>query len=346
MLTVYSDDHRLHHGKFEFAEGELVPAFESPDRADMVLEAVREAGLGKVSEPDDFGLDPVLRVHDRRFVEFLRQAWSLWSAAGRDHDALPYTFTSRDLRQVEPDHIDGKLGYFAFDAGTPITAGTWQAAASATNVALTGAARLQEEGQHVFSLCRPPGHHASADCYGGYCFLNNAAIAAQYLLDNRASRVAILDIDYHHGNGTQSIFYERDDVLFTSVHGDPDQEYPYFLGRADEEGRGDGKGFNVNFPLPWDTDAGNWFEALDAALRAIAGYSPDFIVVSLGVDAFIDDPISRFRLSSDDFLAVGERIANLGPPILFVMEGGYAVAEIGTNVANVLLGANRVANNQ
>lgn len=344
MNTVYSDDHRLHHGKFEFAEGELVAAFECPERADFVLEAVRNARLGDVIEPGDFGLDPVHRVHDRRFVEFLREAWDLWSAEGRDHDALPYTFTSRDLRQVEPDHIDGKLGYFAFDAGTPITAGTWQAVAAAANVALTGAARLLDGDRQVFSLCRPPGHHAAADCYGGYCFLNNAAIATQFLLDKRASRVAILDIDYHHGNGTQSIFYDRNDVLFVSVHGDPDQEYPYFLGRADEEGRGAGKGFNVNLPLPWDTEASRWFDAFETALAAIASFAPDCLVVSLGVDTFIDDPISRFRLTGADFVAVGERVGNLGLPTLFVLEGGYAVAEIGTNVANVLFGAQRANN--
>ena len=346
MITVYSDEHRLHNGKSEFAEGKLVPAFESPDRADIVLAAVRDAQLGAVIEPDNFGLDPVLRVHDRRFVEFLGEAWDLWTAEGREHDALPYTFTSRDLHQVEPDHIDGKLGYYAFDAGTPIMAGTWQAVATAANVALTGAARLLDDEQIVFSLCRPPGHHAAADCYGGYCFLNNAAIAAQYLLDNAARRVAILDVDYHHGNGTQAIFYERDDVLFASIHADPDQEYPYFLGRADEQGASAGEGFNVNLPLPWDSDASSWFDALDIALEAIAACSPDYLVISLGVDAFVEDPISRFRLTSDDFRTVGERIAALGLPMLFVMEGGYAVAEIGTNVANVLTGASRLDNNR
>ena len=346
MITVYSDDHRLHNGKFEFAEGKLVPAFECPDRADIVLEAVRNAGLGDVIEPNDFGLDPVLRVHDRRFVDFLSKAWDLWSAEGREHDALPYTFTSRDLRQCEPDHIDGKLGYFAFDAGTPITAGTWAAVVAAANVALTGAARLLDGDRPVFSLCRPPGHHAAADCYGGYCFLNNAAIAAQFLLDDSASRVAILDIDYHHGNGTQSIFYDRDDVLFASIHADPDQEFPYFLGREDEKGLGAGVGCNINFPLAWNTEPAEWFAALDAAIQSIARFSPDSIVVSLGVDTYMNDPISRFRLTSEDFLAVGERIARLGLPILFVMEGGYAVDEIGTNVANVLLGTQQESDDE
>ena len=190
----------------------------------------------------------------------------------------------------------------------------------------------------TFALTRPPGHHAGADFFGGDCFLNNAALAAQHLLDDGLERVAILDIDYHHGNGTQSIFYQRRDVLFTSIHGDPRQEYPFFLGHADEIGADAGLGFNMNLPLPHGASASEWFMALESACVKIASYAPQALVVSLGVDIFSGDPLSTFAVASSDFLGIGERIAGLGLPTVFVMEGGYAVAELGINVVNVLEG--------
>ena len=341
MLTIYSDDHQLHRGEFELSDGKLVPCYEKPERAELVLESVRQAALGEIVAPEEFGLDPILRVHDARFIDFLQNAWTMWTEAGRTGDALPLSWPIRGMRQIEPEHIDGKLSFFSFDAGSPITRGTWRAAKSSANVALTGAARLRAGDDCVFSLCRPPGHHAAADFIGGYCYLNNAAIAAQDLLDEGAKQIAILDIDYHHGNGTQSIFYDRDDVLFVSIHADPAQEYPYFLGRADETGNGKGEGYNANFPLRWQSDAELWLKALDDGLRLIADYAPDYLLISLGVDTFIDDPISEFRLTSDDYLRVGSRIAALGLPMHFILEGGYAVEAIGTNVANVLRGAAR-----
>lgn len=346
MLTIYSDDHQLHRGKYELSDGKLVPCYETPERAELVLASVREAALGEIVAPDDFGLDPILRVHDERFVEFLQQAWDLWTGAGRDGDALPLSWPVRGMRQIEPEHIDGKLSFFSFDAGSPITSGTWQAARSSANVALTGAAHLRAGDQCVFSLCRPPGHHAAADYIGGYCYLNNAAIAAQNFLDEGAKTVAILDIDYHHGNGTQSIFYDRNDVLFVSIHGDPAQEYPYFLGRADETGTGKGAGCNLNLPLRWQSSAELWLAALDDGLQHIADFAPDYLLISLGVDTFIEDPISEFRLTSDDYLLVGERIAALGIPMHFILEGGYAVDAIGTNVSNVLRGASQAKTTQ
>lgn len=341
MLTIYSDDHRLHHGKGELNDGELQPCYECPERADQVLAAVRQAQLGDIVTPGEFGLDPVRAVHDARYVDFLQQAWDLWAAEGRSSDALPLAWPVRGLRALEPDYIDGKLSYYSFDAGTPITAGTWAAITTGANIAVTGATRLLAGDRVAFALSRPPGHHAARDYFGGYCFLNNAAIAAQYLLDNGAARVAILDVDYHHGNGTQSIFYDRNDVLFVSIHADPKQEYPYFLGHADEHGEGDGDGFNLNLPLPWQTGGDAWFAALETGLARVRDFAPDYVVVSLGVDTYVGDPISQFCLESDDYLTMGSRIADLGAPLLFVLEGGYAVADVGTNVANVLVGATR-----
>ncbi len=339
MLTIYSDDHRLHHGNAELIDGTLKPCFEMPSRADMVLERVRKVGLGDVAGPREYGLEPVLRVHDAGYVEFLETAWSRWQATGRQHDALPLVWPVRDLRiDRKPQDIDGLMGYYAFDAGVPITAGTWRAVRSSANVALTALDEMLVSGRSTFALCRPPGHHAAAAYMGGYCYLNNAAIAAQALRDKGAQRVAVLDVDYHHGNGTQSIFYDRADVMFVSLHGDPAVEYPYFLGYADEPGAGAGLGYNHNYPLAHGTDWAVYETALADACGKIAAYAPDAVVVSLGVDTFEQDPISRFRLKNADYLKMGEMIGRLGKPTLFVMEGGYAVEDIGINAVNVLTG--------
>ncbi len=303
-----------------------------------MIERVRAAGLGEVVGPKDFGRAPLERVHAENFLRFLETAWDAWVAAHGAYDALPLVWPTRGFRHIEPEAIDGKLSYFSLDAGTPITAGTWRAITASANVALTGRERVAGGEGAVFSLCRPPGHHASADIYGGYCFLNNAAIAAEAFRDDGAGRVAILDIDYHHGNGTQTVFYDRDDVLFASLHGHPKQEFPYFLGYEEETGEGAGAGFNLNYPLRWGTGFDLWGAALDHACARIADYGPDALVVSLGVDTFEADPISQFRLQSEDYLKIGSRIAALGRPTLFVMEGGYAVTEIGVNTVNVLLG--------
>ena len=339
MLTIYSDDHHLHHGNTELIGGLLQPCFEMPRRADTVLARVKAVGLGEIIPPEAFGLDPVYRVHRRDYVDFLSTAWDEWAATGRSHDALPLVWPVRGLRTDRvPEDIDGKLGYYAMDAGVPITAGSWRAITASANVALTGAARIAAGAREAFALCRPPGHHAAADYMGGYCYLNNAAIAAQYLLDHGAGRVAVLDVDYHHGNGTQSIFYARADVLVANIHADPRVEYPSFLGYADEKGEGDGLGFNLNYPLPHGTAWDDYAVALADACRSIAAYEPDAVVVSLGVDTFEHDPISRFRLRNDDYLRIGEAIGALAKPTLFVMEGGYAVDDIGVNAVNVLRG--------
>lgn len=339
MLTVYSELHKLHHGRNELMAGRLMPVFEMPRRAEIILSRVREVKLGEVIEPKEFGLEPLLRVHKPNYVRFLRTAWEEWSQLGRTHDALPYAWPVRRMGQErEPQQVDARLGFFSFDAASPITPGTWRAVISSANVALTAAERVREGLKTAFALCRPPGHHAAQDYMGGYCFLNNAAIAAQYFLDTGAERVAILDVDYHHGNGTQAIFYDRADVLVVNLHGDPRVEYPYFLGYADERGAGAGEGYNLNYPMPWGTEFSAWMGVLEEACTHLQSYAPDVLVVSLGVDTFRGDPISQFQLESPDYLHVGERIAKLGLPTLFVMEGGYAVEEIGTNAVNVLQG--------
>jgi acetoin utilization deacetylase AcuC-like enzyme len=338
MLTVYSEKHFLRSSRTELSGGELVRPHESAERAQSVLDRVTATGLGDVVSPTQFGLEPVLRVHEAQFVDFLGSAWKDWVAAGHKGEAIPDCWPARRMVQRIPDSIAGKLGYYAMAAETSISAGSWEAALASAEVALTAAARISVGERSVFALCRPPGHHAARDLYGGYCFLNNAAIAAQYLRDHGSSRVAILDVDFHHGNGTQDIFYERSDVLYSSIHGDPLEAFPYFSGYADEVGAGEGVGYNQNLPLPRGTDFGGWRVALDTALARIDRFAPSALVVSLGVDTFEHDPISFFKLRGEDFTQLGRLIGALRIPTLFVLEGGYAVAEIGVNAVNVLQG--------
>ena len=338
MDTIFSEKHRLRNAKTELYGGQLVEPFERPSRAEYIIDRVRSVGLGAVHEPTDYGMAPILAVHDADFVDFLQVAWRDWAAEGFEGEAITTVWPARRMVQKIPTHIEGRLGYYALASETAITDGTWEAAYAAAQVALTGAAQIHAGARSVFSLCRPPGHHAALDMFGGYCFLNNAAIAAQYLRDNGAQKVAILDVDFHHGNGTQDIFYDRDDVLFLSLHGDPMHAFPHFLGHADETGSGAGQGFNVNYPMPPGTDFTTWRAALGDALEKVTAFAPDVLIISLGVDTFENDPISMFKLKSDDFITYGADIAELNLPTLFVMEGGYDIGEIGINTVNVLQG--------
>src|SRR5262249_37978401 len=339
MKTVFSEDHRLQDGKSELIDGKLLPCFEMPRRAEIVLARVRQQKLGEVLSPQNFGLEPVRRVHEAGFVEFLAAAWERWVAAHDAYDALPLCWRAPGMRRsIVPITIDGQLSHYSFDAGTPITAGPLRAITASANVALSGQALVAAGDRVAFALCRPPGHHAGSDFYGGYCFLNNAAIAAQAFRDGGAGKVAVLDVDYHHGNGTQEIFWRRGDVLFASIHADPRQEYPFFLGHADETGEGDGERPQLNLPLPWGSAWRDYEPALKQALGAIRRFGADALVVSLGVDTFEQDPISRFKLVHDDYLRMGEMIAGAGLSTLFVMEGGYAVEALGINAVNVLAG--------
>src|SRR5919198_1035756 len=338
MRVIHSALHARHDGGMELYRGQLVPCFEAPARAELILGAVRRAGF-EVSEPRDFAVEALQRVHDAVFVEFLQTAHAEWRAAGKDGFMLPSAFPARGLRRDHvPSGINGKMGYYCFDPGTPVVVGTWVAAFAAACCALTAAASVAEGARSAYSLCRPPGHHAARAAYGGYCYLNNAALAAQHLRDCGFRQVAVLDVDAHHGNGTQDIFWDRADVLFVSIHGTPETEYPYFLGYADERGAGAGEGFTRNFPMPHDTTWAQYSGTLDAALDVVAEFTPDALVVSLGVDTFEGDPIGPFALRGEHYPLMGRRIAALRVPTVLVQEGGYAVTDIGANVVGVLTG--------
>ena len=337
MKTFYSEKHKLRDAKTELYGGQLVQPFERPSRAQFIHNRVAEVGLGPIVPPDDYGMDPILKVHDPDFVQFLRDAWALWEQEGFKGEALPTCWPARRMSDKKPTFIEGQLGFYALASETSYTDGTWEAAYASAQVALSATKEVLS-GKHAFALCRPPGHHAAYDMYGGYCFLNNAAISAQFMRDNGKKRIAIVDVDFHHGNGTQDIFYARDDVLFASLHGDPMDAFPHFLGHADETGTGGGLGFNHNYPMPPGTSFATWRNALADALAKIAAFKADALIVSLGVDTFETDPISFFKLKSPDFTTYGADIAALKLPTLFVMEGGYDIAEIGLNTVNVLTG--------
>ena len=340
MITYYNSLHALHQGKFEMFRGNLVPCHEVPARADHVLAELQRRKLGTVQEPLAFDRAALERVHSARYLNFLETAWDQWVAidpANAQHDALPSVWPTRTLRSdIEPQNFSARMGLYSYDAGSPLTAGTWVAAREGAHCALSAAERIVQGDRAAFSLSRPPGHHAGADFFGGYCFLNNAALAAQHLRNAGFERVAVLDVDYHHGNGTQACFYDRADVFFASIHGDPRTEYPFYLGHADETGQGAGADANLNLPLPRGTGYDEWSDALEVALAAIDRHGVQALVVSLGVDTFVGDPISGFKLQSDDYLRVGERIARANLPTVLVFEGGYAVEEVGVNAVNVV----------
>jgi acetoin utilization deacetylase AcuC-like enzyme len=342
MKTFYNHLHAQHQGKVEMFRGALVPCFEVPARADHVLAELQRRQLGAVLEPQAFDGAALTAIHSPRYLNFLATAWDQWVAldpAHADKDILPSVWPTRTFRtDIEPDNFAAKVGLYSYDAGTPFTSGTWVAAREGAHCALSAAQAVLAGDRAAFALSRPPGHHAGADFFGGYCFLNNAALAAQHLRNAGMHKVAVLDVDYHHGNGTQAIFYDRPDVYFASIHGDPRTEYPFYLGHADETGAGAGLGANLNLPLPRGTDYATWAQALETALAGIAQFGADALVVSLGMDTFEGDPISGFKLTTQDYLRLGERLARAGLPTVFVFEGGYAVDAVGVNAVNVLQG--------
>jgi acetoin utilization deacetylase AcuC-like enzyme len=343
MLIVHGTAHRLHDPSAAMKRAGQPPNFDVPDRVDVVLDALRAQGAHLLRPAGDAGLSPIARVHRADYLSFLQTAWERWPRERGAELALPQFWPgprspAGGMPARCPDSVVGQFGWFAGDAIAPLLAGTWPAAYGSAQVALSAQRAVSEGALSALALCRPPGHHAGAARLAGYCYLNNAAIAAQAFIDGGLQRVAVFDMDYHHGNGTQEIFYERADVLVCSVHADPVEDYPYFVGRADETGAGPGEGFNLNCPLPAGSAWPVWRAAMETCCGRIDAFAPQALVVSLGVDTHRDDPSGTFKLDSSHFVLMGRRLAELGVPTLFVLEGGYAVGVLGVNVANVLAG--------
>lgn len=337
MQIVASELHRGHHS-VELDGGQLIESWEGPARADLIGSALRAAGHDFIEAQP---IDPALlgSVHSADYLEFLATAWARWESSGaKGPGAMGFTWPVRGSHPVRPRDIHGQLGFHSSAADCAVMPGTWTAALASAGIAATAAQLMTRSGSTTYGLCRPPGHHSTADQFGGYCYLNNAAVAAQTVLNEGASRVGILDVDYHHGNGTQSIFYDRSDVLFVSLHADPLTSFPYFAGNADEKGVGRGAGFNHNLPMPHGTNFDTWMDALEVGLASVESARCDALVISLGVDTYEHDPISRFTLTTADYQPMASRIRALGLPIVVVQEGGYAVEAIGDNVVSFLSG--------
>ena len=345
---IASDDHLAHAGLIELYAGQEIPCFESPERAIVIREALLATGDYALEPPMAHGQDPISAVHEVELIDLVEHIWADAIADGWDasRPLVPDTFMLSGY--VGPMPLESlpaarhlRLGAYCFDTATPIVAGTAAAARAAVDIALTAADRVLTGAPLAYGLCRPPGHHAGRNLIGGYCFFNNAAIVAECLVSRGASRVAILDVDFHHGNGTQQIFWQRPDVLYVSLHGDPAGIYPYFSGYATERGGEGAEGANLNLPLPPGTDGDRYLAALAEALEAIRAFDPDApVVLSLGFDTYHADPICNLALRTDDYARIGSRIAELGRPVIALQEGGYAVDALGAN-AVALLGAMR-----
>ena len=350
MQVVYSPAHLGHDITVESYMGAPVPANEVAERAERIRVALEVDGGFPSIGPSEHGLDPITAVHDRGLVRFLEVAWSEHRAQALDRPYLTAdTYPNRSMfegmstdavaRLVrEPTHAGGRAGFWGLDSAAPLVAGTYVAARAAVDVALTTADLVLDGAPAAYGLCRPPGHHAARSMYGGYCFFNNAAIAAEALVGATGERVAILDVDYHHGNGTQQIFWRRGDVRYVSIHADPDRQYPYFLGRADETGEGDGAGENLNIPLRAGATNDDYLAAVERALEAIADVPGSVVVVSLGFDTYGLDPIGDFALTTDVYHEIGRRTAALGRRLVILQEGGYHRPSLGENARAWLRG--------
>jgi len=332
-MKVFWDPRQLAHAPAqELHNGAFEPHAEHPGRAENMIAAV-----GATELPFDHGEGPLLRVHSSAYLDFLRTAWRDWRDAGRPGDAGGYAWPVVRRRPLDLDRIDARLGLYSFDASTPIAEGTFLSSYWAAQSALSALDSLLAGERSACAVCRPPGHHAGADYLGGYCYINNAAVAAAEAAA-AGRRVAILDVDYHHGNGTQDIFYASGDILFVSIHADPRTDYPFYWGHADELGEGEGEGANLNLPLPQGSGIQAYMPALDRALERVSTFGADLLVCSFGADTYCGDPISFFTLKTQDYPRIAARIAAIGLPVLIVTEGGYAVDALGGNVAAFLSG--------
>ena len=343
LTVVYSDRHWLHAPERELEQSGFQEPFEHPGRAEIIRAALAADPAFTLVGPTAWGTAPITAVHDPGLVDFLADAWARYQhECGPTHDVVPDVFRHPGLREgmgpgPVPESVAMQLGWWCYETTTPLTAGTYAAARASVDVALTATARVLAGERAVYGLCRPPGHHAARAVYGGYCFFNNAAIAAHHAT-RAGAKVAILDVDYHHGNGTQQIFYARGDVLFVSLHADPARAYPYVTGFADETGTGPGLGATRNLPLAAGAGDTELLAALASAAETIDRFGADLIVVSLGLDMFVDDPIADLTVTTDGFGASGRLVGELGRPTVVLQEGGYATEALGANAARWLRG--------
>jgi len=336
MQIFYSEKHRGHAFGLPGSRPEDYDSnFENPGRVDSILQALKTEIWAEIRPPHDLGLEPILQVHTTRYLDYLKNAYQNWKEFSHQPEMayVPYR-PGFDPATVQFDRLPDQDGFFMTDLYVPFNAHTYPAAISSAQCALSAAQTIATQKTNAFALCRPPGHHAGQEICGGFCYLNNAAISAHWL--SRLGKVTILDIDYHAGNGTQAIFYDRADVLTISLHADPAWEYPSYAGFADETGSGRGIGFHHNFPLPHRTDDELYTQTLEQALQLVNGFSPDFLVVSAGFDAAQGDPLGDFQITRSGFSTIGKMISDLHLPTAIILEGGYKTDELGNNVVALL----------
>ncbi len=347
MPVVWAPATRRHDPRGEVWIGVVTEGSEVPSRVDAILAALEAAGHPTV-QAEVHGDEPLRAVHADELVEHLRDAYDAWTAAGfaelvGQDRVVPYFFPTEAMLGGLPEHraaaVHGRAGQFGYDTMTLIGPGTWAAARAAVDCALTAVSLVTAGAPRAYALCRPPGHHVTRAAYGGSCYLNNAAVAAHALRSAGRARVAVLDIDAHHGNGTAAIFYDRSDVRYGSVHVDPASGwFPHVVGYPDETGRGDGAGATRNLPLPPGTGDREWLRAVEQLRDWAADWGVDGLVVSLGVDAAAEDPESPLQVSVDGYRAAGVALGALGVPTVAVQEGGYHLPSLGGLVAACLDG--------
>jgi acetoin utilization deacetylase AcuC-like enzyme len=350
MKWFYTEQHRLHSADVEVWAGTTTPSTEVVARAVAIADALSDDPHFEQGEVTEHGVEPIEHVHDPALVRWLEGAWHECRPFSQRREIIPDTirhagFVDAMTHLSEPlESPMGRLGYWCFDTMTPIVEGTYQAARGSADVALSALDAVIAGEHSAYGLCRPPGHHAAASMIGGFCYFNNAAIVAAQMVERTGGPVAVLDVDYHHGNGTQSIFYDRSDVVYASLHAHPDREFPYFAGRVGEVGHGEGEGANRNFVLGRGVGDAEYLAVLEQALEFIAAHSVRALVVSLGVDTYELDPICDLKLSRDGYSRMGGLVAQLGLASVIIQEGGYHVPDIGANVHSWLRGFTDGAN--
>ncbi|HET9444807.1 MAG TPA: histone deacetylase family protein [Steroidobacteraceae bacterium] len=334
-MRAYHSSASLLHTPVSFSRrGATVAHPEAVERYIVLHRALLEGGFD-VRETEDHGVGPLRAVHAQEYLDFLSSAWERRVEIDTTLTELLPTLFARPQMHRRPTGLLALLGYYIADTATAIREGTWAAAYGTAQAAVSAADTALADGC-AYALCRPPGHHAYADCAGGFCYINNTAVAAQRLRSQTAGRVAVLDLDVHHGNGTQGIFYERSDVLTISIHADPSNYYPCYAGYAEECGSSDGAGCNLNLPLPYETGDAAFLEALGMALQRIRQFAPAALVIALGLDAAQDDPLGAFKITREGFVAAAGAAAGLRVPTAIVQEGGYLSPALPANLTAFL----------
>ncbi len=336
MKTFFAEEQERHDPKSFLSSGAPKPNPEVPERTQRLLAGARAAGSA-IERPKQHGLGPIAAIHTSEYIDFLQRIHARWRLIdGASTEVIP-NIHPIERHGTYPASAVGQAGYHMADTSCPISEFTWESACWSAWTAISAAEDVHAGLPSAYALCRPPGHHAFADVAGGFCFFNNSAIAAQRFVKS-GSRVAILDVDLHHGNGTQGIFYRRSDVLTVSIHADPVRFYPFFWGHADERGEGPGLGSNLNLPLERGSGDDQFLAALTVACRRVEAFAPDALVVALGLDAFEGDPFGGLSVTTDGFARIGEAIAALRLPTIIVQEGGYICDALSANLTSFLCG--------